>query len=360
MPRESDTAAGQLQLMLYKELLDSMLQPTNLNDPPSLTKVSMSFPRVFQHLALKADQPFSDSFRAQSEQIITGNKLRYGIAEANCLNDMVVVWTQYGDLLGLGTASTSAEKDGRTDEQLELVYRRADKKKEGKRKRNRHRDSPALEHITVIKENGSSDEDRDDQMLQLAIQRSLQSTSPAAETINPEAVAASFISPPVSVPMTQQEREKEEDAIAWEIEMSYKINGGIEHEGEPVTVRASQEVPVDLVTTGDDQSQSLKPGLKSAKKSGDIIGKHRFKHDPKALSRHLEKVMGYWQGVRMPEGVGISDTRRCGWCEFEEGCEWRYGMLYRPIRSLTDHRLGFRRRRRHSRRSDYDERKKDD
>ena len=328
MPTESDTAAGQLQVMLYKELLDAMLQPTatSSDDSPSLTGVSMSFPRVFQHLALNPDQTFSDSFRAQSEPIITGNKLRYGIADAKCLNEMVKVWEQYVDLLGLGTPSKTAEKDGKTDDQLELVYRRADKKKDkGKRKRNR--DAPLLETITPIKDDVSSNDEADDKMLQLAIQRSLQPPSPIPETIAPEIVAASFISPPVTIPMTEQEREKEEDAIAWEIEMSYRTNGGIEHEGEPVIVRASQEVPVIAADEdGDnenDRSQSPKRGLKPAKKSGDIIGKHRFKHDPKALGRHLEKVMGYWQGIRMPEGVGIDNTRRCGWCEFEEGCEWR-------------------------------------
>lgn len=329
MPRESDTAAGQLQVMLYKELLDAMLQPTaaSSGDSPSLTGVSMSFPRVFQHLALNADQTFSDSFRAQSEPIITGNKLRYGIGDAKCLTEMVRVWEQYVDLLGLGTPSKTTEQDGKTDEQLELVYRRADKKKD-KGKRKRHRDPPVLETITAIKDDGTSNDEDDDKMLQLAIQRSLQPPSPIPETIAPEIVAASFISPPVTVPMTEQEREKEEDAIAWEIEMSYRTNGGIEHEGEPVIVRASQEVSKGFADDNDDNKdvdrvQSPKRGLKPAKKSGDIIGKHRFKHDPKALGRHLEKVMGYWQGIRMPEGVGIDNTRRCGWCEFEEGCEWR-------------------------------------
>jgi exonuclease V len=58
-------------------------------------------------------------------------------------------------------------------------------------------------------------------------------------------------------------------------------------------------------------------------KSGGIIGRHRFKYDSGLLRKHLEGVMSYWHGIRQPSGVDINNTRRCGWCEFEDGCEWR-------------------------------------
>jgi exonuclease V len=57
--------------------------------------------------------------------------------------------------------------------------------------------------------------------------------------------------------------------------------------------------------------------------AGDIIGIAEFEHDPELLARHLSSVLAYWHGTRDPQGVSLAHVRRCGWCEFEEGCEWR-------------------------------------
>lgn len=317
MPRESDTAAGQLQLMLYKELLDAMLHPTRPGEIDPQANVSMSFERVFTHLGLDPTTSFSERFRAQSEAIITGNRLRFDAGSANCLNDMVIVWDRYVEMLGLGEWGKGREGDGKTEDRLELVYRRADRKKKGKRKRPVEAAS-TLTHVEAA-------EDAEDRLLQLAIEQSLQpaeGVTSASTDSNTADASTAFLAPSVPPPMTQEEREKEEDAIALEIEMAYRDNGQIEHEGEAMVIRASQEAPpaqsahksYDTYETAESES---------AKKSGDIIGRHRFKYDAAALSRHLEKVMGYWRGSRSPEGVGVADTRRCGWCEFEEGCEWR-------------------------------------
>lgn len=318
MPRDTDTVAGQLQLMLYKELLDAMLLPDS--ESAHQANVTMSFDRVFTYLALDPQQSFSDGFRAQSEPIITGNRLRGGAREARCLADMVAVWKQYIDLLGLGTASKGREGDGRTEASLELVYRKADKKKKSKRKRELSVATP-----TAIRTDPASDEIDADPELQIAIALSLQQPAESGSTEATQA-ATSFAHPPAPKTSTTEELEKEEDAIAWEVEMAYRTTGEIEHEGEPVVVHASQEVSAQsAVAEAPETTQSeMLEEETPAKKSGDIIGRHRFTHNPQLLARHLERVMGYWQGTRMPEGVGVTDTRRCGWCEFEEGCEWRY------------------------------------
>jgi exonuclease V len=62
---------------------------------------------------------------------------------------------------------------------------------------------------------------------------------------------------------------------------------------------------------------------KLSEKSGGIIGTITFSHDRVYLADHLRSVLGYWKGERAPQGVGPADTKRCEWCEFEEGCEWR-------------------------------------
>lgn len=54
-----------------------------------------------------------------------------------------------------------------------------------------------------------------------------------------------------------------------------------------------------------------------------IIGTQRFAHSPANLTAHLQSVLGFWLGRRSPIGVPEEHASRCGWCEFEEGCEWR-------------------------------------
>ena len=75
------------------------------------------------------------------------------------------------------------------------------------------------------------------------------------------------------------------------------------------------------------QSQPLAFSQLAAKPAeevdGAIIGSHRFAYSPALLSDHIERILEFWTGSREPVGVSVENTTRCGWCEFEEGCEWR-------------------------------------
>lgn len=57
--------------------------------------------------------------------------------------------------------------------------------------------------------------------------------------------------------------------------------------------------------------------------AGSIIGRTAFSHSPKFLANHLESVLQFWMGERPPKGVEIHEAKRCAYCEFEDGCEWR-------------------------------------
>lgn len=57
--------------------------------------------------------------------------------------------------------------------------------------------------------------------------------------------------------------------------------------------------------------------------AGSIIGRSAFSHSPKFLTDHLESVLQFWMGERPPKGVEIHEAKRCAYCEFEDGCEWR-------------------------------------
>jgi exonuclease V len=326
LPRESDTTAGQLQVMLYKELFDAMLTITSRKpEEVGQSSVDMSFEQVFVHLGLVPDQPFSEAFLRQSQPIVLGNMLTRGAGEATCLNDMVQIWGRYVEALGLGLGG-----GGKSEDHLELVYRRAggQKKGKGKRKRQVAAKSEGLPNDAPL--TLSQEEER---QLQLAIAQSLEA-NPAINTdidpVDAEVLieAKSFLDPPAPKAYTEEEREKEEDAIALEVELAYRKSGEIHDAGETIPVRASQdhmspsqiapmevdETPIGMIP---EEIEDDDP------KSGGIIGRHRFKYNAKLLKDHLQNVMSYWHGQRQPSGVGIEDTRRCGWCEFEDGCEWR-------------------------------------
>lgn len=399
LPRESDTLAGKLQVMMYKELLDAMLlsssfptpngslmdvepvsTPGNSSETSLLpTGTTFTFTKVFDHLHLDSAAPFSESFLVQARPIILGNGLDYGSQEARCLDDMVEVWGRYVDRLGLGTPlpinadavdgkdkgkakGASYERNGKTEDKLQLVYRRAGKrekrKQRNKTKKNQSEDKEKVDVIDVDDEPETTEEDR---LIQLAIERSLQPSTPLPPASMSDGVVAATQAPdelshatsltPFSRTATptqlsksssearrdgqtpsDEEREREEDELAWAVEMSLAdpVEALTQNQGEEVVVRASQGHPTTpaksdnpVTTISSPASPSAITSTGSASASGSIIGHSTFTHSPSLLATHLEHVLGWWMGRRQPEGVTVEETRRCGWCEFEEGCEWR-------------------------------------
>lgn len=226
LPKEADTVAGQLQCMVYKQLLDALL----------LAPTTNLYTTLFSHLGLDPTAPFSDLFIAQSKPVVIGNGLRCDTGSAKCLGDMVGVWARYVGLLGLGTPSKASP--GITEPELELVYRRAGAKKKKKAKK-------------------------------------------------------------------ATESEQEEEELAWAVQMSLM----------PID-DTSMTLPLSQGSSSSSPSEG----------SGSIIGRHRFSYNEPVLTAHLDNVLAYWMGQRAPVGVQEQQTDRCGWCEFEEGCEWREAM----------------------------------
>ncbi|KAH8101582.1 exonuclease V a 5' deoxyribonuclease-domain-containing protein [Cristinia sonorae] len=53
-----------------------------------------------------------------------------------------------------------------------------------------------------------------------------------------------------------------------------------------------------------------------------VIGKETFQMDTRKLDTHLKSILDWWHGRRPPKGVEPPLMRRCGSCEYREGCEW--------------------------------------
>lgn len=384
--------------MMYKEILDGMLSIVN----PAVSeegaggvlpsKVGFNWPTLFAHLDLKTDERFSEGFVNQSRAVVVGNGLRFGAEGAGDLAEMVLVWGRYVAALGLGmpeptmdtmgvgkvkgkgkgkekgkgkaqddtTDGEEMENLGRSEDRLELVYRRAgvgpskkkgvekdgkvrkEAKAKGKGRRKRGRDTDTVEE--------------EERLVQLAIQESLKSATHHTE---PDDVATSHTEGTIfeaedkssergekAASPSKDDQYKEEDELAWAVEMSLGTlnpGDGMTDTGE-VVVRSSQRsdmntdsIPV-LTQSGSSSPLSSPPSspapvpvattttgqaAHTGSASGSIIGKTVFTHSQKLLKEHLESVLDWWLGHRLPVGVTLEETRRCGWCEFEEGCEWR-------------------------------------
>ena len=373
VPRESDTLAGRFQVMLYKELLDAMLLARNPDpsDCPSVsheailpTEKIFSWIEIFQHLALSISEPFSEDFVVQSRPIIAGNRLLYGVEGARTLENMLVVWQRYIEALGLGSIPSEKDKSkdkgmGRTEDRLKLVYRRAGAKHRRQSSKNadvssrRSRDKRRqVRETTSLSEGVEMAEVDDDEQLQLAIEDSLRTAEPAQGVSSEDPSRSSvrtpnpLTSPQAKIPQLPKgaKTDAEDDELAWAVEMSLGAGAEdmpAEEKGEVVlrvaqpcaqeasSVPSTPSTPTTPTpdrhtpTTQSSPSNPSRPEESISSASGSIIGRTVFTHSPRRLAAHLSSVLEWWLGERDAVGVSIEETRRCGWCEFEEGCEWR-------------------------------------
>lgn len=73
--------------------------------------------------------------------------------------------------------------------------------------------------------------------------------------------------------------------------------------------------------------------------SGTVIGTRTFAYDASALDTYLEKIMAWWRGERMPEGVDVDEAFKCRLCEFSERCTWRKEKVDESLRKASKNRL---------------------
>jgi exonuclease V len=388
MPRPENTQSGQMQLMLYKELLDGLLQAGKdgpaRNDDSKLdilpSSTPFSFARLFTHLGLDSTLPFSSTFQKESRAVVRGNGLRDGAATAKCLDDMVACWTAYVERLSLGP-------DPQSEPFLELVYRRTGRSKlpgTSKKRRKVNKDDQDRQLQLTIQESlraeaplsssqvsktstdgqywtgtqpRTQSEEREESELAAAVEMSMVQPNVAQAPIQEQdailsEVVASDLSASTAVglqtplPSSQAVHVAHQDTIADEKETIRNPERDANHTPQtdssppvtpaprrstrlakdpatPVNVDSSPPVESTAATPAEVQDAKSDPPEEVNPGAGSIIGKHRFRHSETKLAAHLNSILAFWSGERAPVGVKVEDTSRCGWCEFEEGCEWR-------------------------------------
>ncbi|WVO16821.1 hypothetical protein L204_104507 [Cryptococcus depauperatus] len=428
VPREEDSLTGRLQIMIYKELLDSILlascDQTCLGDQPKESRAdsfsilpsqltdTFTWPKLFSHLSLSLSEPFSAQFLEDSKTVIQSNRLRHNANQARCLEDYVQIWHRYVADIGLGVptsanglikASSSKntktmrkfrdrnEKEewsnlGRTEDKLELIYRRArgrmnkevqtsskqhkkvrrggQFKKSTVEKNDQEVDIPSAGYMV---DNGQLDQlntalpapqrseakrlsvlevvensliaeapvsSAPEELATVSLQQNLSSSSSFSEHEHDKV--------PVFVPKHPRaeggSEEEDGSSVASDSESSTQTTGIGMDEGKSKDTTAAPKditmtsavtrVPSQLnpsAPTTSIQTEDRKAVVTFGNKlpAGTIIGRYTFLHSQSLLATHLQDILQFWMGKRPPRGVEIHQARRCGWCEFEEECEWR-------------------------------------
>ncbi|KAJ9119498.1 hypothetical protein QFC22_003206 [Naganishia vaughanmartiniae] len=436
MPKEENSNNGKMQLMLYKEMLDGMIveglrqharerksqqsaesdstdkvqvagedldedvicidsdgnemapsAPTELPSPRKEANTTgeysastgsaidpFTWPELFDHLALDATQPFTETFLAQSRPLIEGNSLTASVAAARNLQQMTSCWAEYVSKLGLGTidptlddagleaalnTETGGRKIGRSEKLLSLVYRRVGKsaKKKVRQPRSGTADGPIKDGSKGKKRRRRGKDAQDGAQASPGL--------PTEGDDQDKAVAAGW---QVSAPTQSLNAIEVEEERTLRLAIAESLGAAVvTATSYPGTSKGNQITPEDLADDDDEPlPQSLLPsgtfreiaeqrpsasapprhqviqvagpspiveseqatsnpteGVDTPDTDGSIIGSHRFAYSSTLLAEHIDKVLQFWTGAREPTGVTIENTSRCGWCEFEDGCEWR-------------------------------------
>lgn len=320
-----------------------------------------SWSLLFRHLHLDPDATLSEAFLMESRSVIHGNGLEPRLFDGKCLWDYVDCWVDLVKRLGLGRAesgpgSAGEANAGRTEDRLELVYRnvrttstKVDRKRKSRRVKGEGSqtgssavltDEPMPMIGTTTDQLQATEEER---LLALAIEESLKDIPVVAKAETAaaelEGLQDSLLPPRPAANSGQPSIGSIETAPSGDAEATQtSVRRVAPSAGQSAT--ASIEADADkskevIEIDGDSETMMIadpstpaltkveKKSKRKRPKDGSIIGSHVFTHDRTLLAKSLESVMNFWMGTRQPEGVGIENVNRCGWCEFEEGCEWR-------------------------------------
>jgi exonuclease V len=300
VPSERNSKQARTQLMLYHRLLSGLVQPSS---DLELKANHLDFDVFWLRVGVDPYEPFSDGFceqtglsaygavahisKQQGSPVVNGDTKQTQF----CLNTLVDVWKKSIHLLGIASV----------DPTLTLNYRR--RTTSGRRKR-RRMDKTQGQTMSSLEDKELDQAiiaslvqaDRDDPSLTYAIAESLRDTGATGNEIPEKIPLHSSGSPP----------KRDADLDSDELE----VNSG----------KGAEE--------GRDQESEL-------------IGSVSFVMEDAILDARLEKVLEWWHGIRLPEGVELEDTGRCQYvflplvvqrladllerssCEFSTSCEWR-------------------------------------
>lgn len=316
LPPIEDQMQARLQCMLYKRLFDGLisgmvggLSSSNLTKEESILELDENatltdLTLLFAHQSLNPDQPLSDAFILDAEELLNGFDLTIrGLDHACTLNTIArLLCNTLAELAksardGLGWQTSEGLSTGIIQHHLRLTYR--------KRKGN-------------FRSKGKYD---------LEVRRKQPTRSAKRQNgANEDYDARNEENKGVSGQSTSQNKLEgtEDRAIAIVLELGMDddvqqaaIEDEILRENGVVIPDSSPSVPLSQRTMTNDNDFDATPTDKN------ILGTVDFYHNSFQLEKHLRDMMLLWKGERSMRGVTLEQSWRCHKCEFRQDCEWR-------------------------------------
>ncbi|EGN96230.1 hypothetical protein SERLA73DRAFT_76210 [Serpula lacrymans var. lacrymans S7.3] len=298
LPLDGDTYASKLQLMLYFQLLYSLISPE-----------IMDFPALWTRLRLNPSQPFSRKF---IQDIGWSSSVSQPTTSVN-LDCFVERWWKT-----VQTAKQDAGLRG-IDRELQIVYRPQLKDTHSMRKEM----DKGKDRMNAIAVQEEFDVAR-------AVEESLQelfeaegNTSKVSTTMHRPVIAGKgsnderYLELYASKGKEELPKQLEEDPeLAWALHESLVSAGR-----KPVSDAATYLQDSNGISTP--TTRSLSPVVQADVPAITILGTKEFNMDESMLDSHLTDVLKWWHGQRPARGVEIAHSHRCFTCEYRDGCEWR-------------------------------------
>lgn len=270
VPTERNSMQARTQLMLYHRLLSSLVQSS-----PDLDRNAnhLDFDVFWLRVGVDPYEPFSDGFCEQTELSTYGAAAhtpelqtpsvqnKDGKRTQFCLNILVDFLKKSIHLLGITSV----------DPTLALNYRR--RTTYGRKKRRRTGEARG------------------------------QGMSSLEENELDQAIIASLV-----------QADHDDPALAYAIAESLRAEGATGNkipEQTPIHPSGSPSKR-DAESDPDESEVNSSNGAEEGRDQGsEIIGSTSFLMDDATLDARLEKVLDWWHGIRLPEGVELEDTGRC-------------------------------------------------
>lgn len=367
LPPEADAIPSKVQLMLYHELFESLMQPEPPPlDPPAPSEPHQStiahpFPwsKLYSNFGLDPHASLPASFLSAIEPVVQGSGLEELLEGLKTLGDFVAALGLVGTMLRGDRLQSVLEKEMeisyvlRSEEGGRWKGRRSAKKRKKKSERSTKDSNDDAQDSKAKDVEMQAGEPSSAAVSDKELEGAASSTMDTiAESQTPFLANPSLPLPfPLPPPLSQQSIGDDDIVSGEDVVLPLyppPQNSQVVTSNEPrpavsfsngdakrynMRPRGSNAIP----PTTPEPSQIKRKSTRSVSpdphaprerstvspRPPTLIGVSKFTLSLELLEEHVAKSMSYWNGERDPVGVSIENVKRCRTCEFEEGCEWR-------------------------------------
>lgn len=302
--------SSRMQLMLYRRLISSLVSRPSCPiavGPPTPSRESLPWPRLYAHLGINPSTRLSDTFLDQIQPVIEGSHVVEILRDASTIEDFVVALQTYGDLMG----STSMHQP--FESVLEISYRLRNTVKVTKP---REKTAEEVEKEDIAKAIAASLEDDEDEDEVKELTKSLATLSQETARLPfshdhsllamdvDSSPTSSPLPPHLNIPNNSQATSEDPPLPRYNLRRRRPTTPAV----SPAAKRQKASPPCPPVPIPVQASTSHL--------EGSLIGTEVFQNNDKQLDFWIRRVLKLWKGERAPEGVSAHQTSRCRYVSF--------------------------------------------